>query len=35
MLLLNNFLLFKKIATFFNLKEMFRYYKHHRQLQNI
>jgi len=26
---------FKKITTFFNLKDMFRCYEHYRQLQNI
>ena len=27
--------IFKKVMTFFNFEDMFRCYKHHRQLQNI
>ena len=27
--------IFKKITTFFNLEDMFRCYKHHRQLHNV
>ena len=27
--------IFKKVTTFFNFEDMFRCYKHHRQLQNI
>ena len=30
-----NIVIFKKITTFFNLKDIFSSYEHHRQLQNI
>ena len=31
----HNIVIFKKVTTFFNFEDMFRCYKHHRQLQNI
>ena len=35
MIMIMIMVIFKKITTFFNLKDMFRCYEHHRQLHNV